>query len=230
MNPSSSKPTVDVDSYTETPEMHAQALQRARRDIAATNVPEINLAKEEIVSIGLLQHPDGTTTEAEHTHAVVTFLSPAFGQQCPNGTLGFKIYGAYCSNEAALAAAAQIRDYHTELYGKPIFGIIVVEMGKVTPFPVTREQLNSIMTNKQASDEALNEMISNYRTEQRKAQIMFDTRKDTLVKSAKEFTALERARQLREAAAAAESSAPETESPANSSSTASAGAGGTADL
>lgn len=219
---SSSKPTIDVDSYEETPEMHAQALQKARRDIAATNVAEINLAKEEIVSIGLLQNPDGTTTEAEHTHAVVTFLSPAFGQQCPNGTLGFKIYGAYCSNEAALAAATQIRDYHTELYGKPIFGIIVVEMGKVTPFPVTREQLNSVMTNKQASDEALNEMISNYRTEQRKAQIMFDNRKDALVKSAKEHTALERARQLREAAAAAAQAAEVEEHVAS----AGAGAGG----
>ncbi len=226
---------ITVDNFEETPEMQAEALAQARREIGPTNVAEINLAKEEIVSIGLLQNPDGTTTEAEHTHAVVTFLSPAFGQQLSaDGTPGFKIYGAYCSNEAALAAAAQIRDYHTELYGKPIFGIIVVEMGKITPFPMTREQLNKIMTNKEASDEALNEMISNYRTEQKKAQILFEKRKDTLVKSAKEFTALERARQLREAAAAAESSTPGTESPAtaaesSSSTVASAGAGG-ADL
>ncbi len=219
---------ITVDNFEETPEMQAEALAQARREIGPTNVSEINLAKEEVVSIGILHNPDGTTTEAEHTHAVVTFLSPAFGQQISaDGMPGFKIYGAYCSNEAALAAAAQIRDYHTELYGKPIFGIIVVEIGKITPFPMTREQLNKVMTNKEASDEALNEMISNYRTEQKKAQILFDKRKDTLVKSAKEFTALERARQLREAAAAAaESSSPETESLANSS----AGAGGASDL
>jgi hypothetical protein len=225
---------ITVDNFEETPEMQAEALTQARREIGPTNVPEINLAKEEVVSIGLLNNPDGTTTEAEHTHAVVTFLSPAFGQQlAADGTPGFKIYGAYCSNEAALAAAAQIRDYHTELYGKPIFGIIVVEIGKITPFPMTREQLNKVMTNKEASDEALNEMISNYRTEQKKAQILFDKRKDTLVKSAKEFTALERARQLREAAVAAESSSPETErapsevetSSSSTTTVASAGAG-----
>lgn len=216
---------ITIDNFEETPEMHADALAEARREIGPTNVSEINLAKEEVVSIGLLHNPDGTTTEAEHTHAVVTFLSPAFGQQLSaDGTPGFKIYGAYCSNDSALAAAAQIRDYHTELYGKPIFGIIVVEIGKITPFPMTREQLNKIMTNKEASDEALNEMISNYRTEQKKAQIMFDKRKDTLVKSAKEFTALERARQLREAATAAQAEAPEN------STTASAGAGGASDL
>lgn len=210
---------VTVDNFEETPEMQAEALAQARREIGPTNVSEINLAKEEVVSTGLLQNADGTTTEAEHTHAVVTFLSPAFGQQLSaDGTPGFKIYGAYCSNESALAAAAQIRDYHTELYGKPIFGIIVVEIGKITPFPMTREQLNKVMTNKEASDEALNEMIANYRAEQKKAQILFDKRKDTLVKSAREFTALERARQLREAAAA-ESSTPEDV-------VASAGAGG----
>jgi hypothetical protein len=73
------------------------------------------------------------------------------------------------------------------------------------------------MSNKQASDESLNEMISNYRVEQQKAQILFDDRKNSLVNSAKEYvnsqkelTALERARQLRaeaaEAAEAAESS------------------------
>lgn len=224
---SSFQPSVTVDSYEETEQMRAEAVLQARRDISATNVAEINLSKEEIVSIGLQRNADGSTSEAEHTHAVVTFLSPAFGQQCPNGTLGFKIYGAYCSNEEALDAATQIRDYHSELYGKPIFGIIVVEMGKVTPFPVTRDQLNSVMTNKQASDEALNEMISNYRTEQRKAQIMFDNRKNALVKSATEFTALERARQLRESAAAAASSestiAPTADE--SSSETGSAGAG-----
>lgn len=213
-----SKPAVTVDNFEETPEMQAEALTQARREIGPTNVPEINLAKEEVVSFGLLQNADGTTTEAEHTHAVVTFLSPAFGQQLSaDGTPGFKIYGAYCSNDSALAAAAQIRDYHAELYGKPIFGIIVIEIGKVTPFPLTREQLNKVMTNKEASDEALNDMISNYRAEQKKAQILFDRRKDTLVKSAREFTALERARQLR-ADAAAESSTPED--------AASAGAGG----
>ncbi len=224
---SANQPAVTVDSYVETDEMRADALAQARREIAATNVPEINLSKEEVVSIGIQRHADGTTSEAEHTHAVVTFLTPAFGQQCPNGTYGFKIYGAYCTNEEAVAAATQIRDYHTELYGKPIFGVIVIEIGKVTPFPVTREQLNQVMTNKQASDEALNDMISNYRAEQRKAQILFDNRKDTLVKSAKE-SALERARQLREAAAAP-SSPDATESVANASSSdgsASAGAGG----
>lgn len=203
-----STPVVTVDNFEETPEMQAEALTQARREIGPTNVSEINLAKEEVVSIGLLQNPDGSTTEAEHTHAVVTFLSPAFGQQLSaDGTPGFKIYGAYCSNESALAAAAQIRDYHAELYGKPIFGIIVIEIGKVTPFPLTREQLNKVMTNKEASDEALNDMISNYRAEQKKAQILFDRRKDTLVKSARDFTALERARQLREAAAVVEESA-----------------------
>lgn len=220
---------VTVDNFEETPEMQAEALAQARREIGPTNVLEINLAKEEVVSIGLLQNPDGSTTEAEHTHAVVTFLSPAFGQQLSaDGTPGFKIYGAYCSNDSALAAAAQIRDYHTELYGKPIFGIIVVEIGKITPFPMTREQLNKVMTNKEASDEALNEMIANYRAEQKKAQILFDKRKDTLVKSAREFTALERARQLREAAAAAapESSETDSLSTAVESSSASAGAGG----
>jgi hypothetical protein len=222
------QPSVTVDSYIETDEMRAEALSQARRDISATNVPEINLAKEEIVSIGLMRNADGTTTEAEHTHAVVTFLTPAFGQQCPNGSYGFKIYGAYCSNEEAVAAATQIRDYHTELYGKPIFGILVIEMGKVTPFPVTRDQLNQVMTNKQASDEALNEMISNYRTEQRKAQILFDERKNTLVKSAKEFSALERARQLR-AAADAESSSP-SDSSATENVSSSAGAGGAGNL
>lgn len=201
---SSQQPSVTVDSYHETEEMRVDAQEQARREIAATNVPEINLAREEIVSIGLQRNVDGSTSEAEHTHAVVTFLTPAFGQQCPNGTYGFKIYGAYCTNDEAVAAATQIRDYHTELYGKPIFGILVVEMGKVTPFPVTREQLNQVMTNKQASDEALNDMISNYRTEQRKAQILFDDRKNTLVKSAKEYSALERARQLRAAADAAD--------------------------
>lgn len=203
-----STPVVTVDNFEETPEMQAEALTQARREIGPTNVSEINLAKEEVVSIGLLQNADGSTTEAEHTHAVVTFLSPAFGQQLSaDGTPGFKIYGAYCSNESALAAAAQIRDYHAELYGKPIFGIIVIEIGKVTPFPLTREQLNKVMTNKEASDEALNDMISNYRAEQKKAQILFDRRKDTLVKSARDFTALERARQLREAAAVVEESA-----------------------
>jgi len=223
------QPSVTVDSYVETEEMRAEAHARAMRDIAATNVPEINLAKEEVVSIGIQRNPDGTTSEAEHTHAVVTFLTPAFGQQCPNGTYGFKIYGAYCSNEEAVAAATQIRDYHTELYGKPIFGILVIEMGKVTPFPITREQLNMVMTNKQASDEALNEMISNYRAEQRKAQILFDERKNTLVKSAKEFSALERARQLRAAAEASlsEPSAESTsESAPRSTEEGSAGAGG----
>lgn len=209
---SATQPAVTVDTYQETEEMRADAHARAVRDIAATNIPEINLAKEEIVSIGLMRNPDGTTSEAEHTHAVVTFLTPAFGQQCPNGTYGFKIYGAYCSNEEAVAAATQIRDYHTELYGKPIFGILVIEIGKVTPFPVTREQLNMVMTNKQASDEALNEMISNYRAEQRKAQILFDERKNTLVKSAKEFSALERARQLRAAAEASSTSSSEPSS------------------
>jgi hypothetical protein len=214
---------VTVDNFEETPEMQAEALAEARREIGPTNVLEINLAKEEVVSVGLLQNPDGTTTEAEHTHAVVTFLSPAFGQQLSaDGTPGFKIYGAYCSNESALAAAAQIRDYHTELYGKPIFGIIVVEIGKITPFPMTREQLNKVMTNKEASDEALNEMIANYRAEQKKAQILFDKRKDTLVKSAREFTALERARQLREAAAAAAVASESSETEV----VASAGAGG----
>ncbi len=222
---STQQPPVTVDTYVETEEMRADAHARAVRDIAATNIPEINLAKEEIVSIGLMRQPDGSTTEAEHTHAVVTFLTPAFGQQCPNGTYGFKIYGAYCSNEEAVAAATQIRDYHTELYGKPIFGILVIEIGKVTPFPVTREQLNFVMTNKQASDEALNEMISNYRAEQRKAQILFDERKNTLVKSAKEFSALERARQLR--AAAAESTTSSSESaPRSTEEEGSAGAGG----
>jgi hypothetical protein len=220
----STQPSVTVDSYEETEAMRVAAHAQARLDIAATNVAEINLAKEEIVSVGLRRNEDGTTSESEHTHAVVSFLSPAFGQQCPNGTLGFKIYGAYCSNEEALAAAAQIRDYHTELYGKPIFGIIVVEMGKVTPFPVTREQLNQVMTNKQASDEALNDMIANYRAEQRKAQILFDNRKNALVKSAKEFTALERARQLREAAAAAAAPAVTTDEPS-----AGAGAGSGSD-
>lgn len=203
------RPDVTLDSYIETEEMRANALERARRDVAATNVPEINLSKEEIVSIGLQRNPDGTVREAEHTHAVVTFLTPAFGQQCPNNTFGLKIYGAYCSNEEALEAAGKIRDYHTELYGKPIFGIIVVEMGKILPFPTTREQLNEVISNKQASDEALNEMISNYRIEQQKAQILFDDRKNALVNSAKDFvreqkelSALERARQLRAEAAA----------------------------
>jgi hypothetical protein len=214
---STNQPAVTVDSYQETEEMRTEALTQARREIAATNVPEINLSREEIVSIGIQRNADGTTSEAEHTHAVVTFLTPAFGQQCPDGTYGFKIYGAYCTNEEAVAAATQIRDYHTELYGKPIFGILVIEIGKVTPFPVTRDQLNLVMTNKQASDEALNDMISNYRAEQRKAQILFDNRKNTLVKSAKE-SALERARQLRALAS--------TEPSAEESTEGSAGAGG----
>jgi len=214
---STNQPAVTVDSYQETEEMRTEALTQARREIAATNVPEINLSREEIVSIGIQRNADGTTSEAEHTHAVVTFLTPAFGQQCPDGTYGFKIYGAYCTNEEAVAAATQIRDYHTELYGKPIFGILVIEIGKVTPFPVTREQLNLVMTNKQASDEALNDMISNYRAEQRKAQILFDNRKNTLVKSAKE-SALERARQLRALAS--------TEPSVEESTEGSAGAGG----
>jgi hypothetical protein len=211
------RPDVTLDSYVETDGMRGAALERARREIASTNVPEINLSKEEVVSIGFQRNPDGTVREAEHTHAVVTFLTPAFGQQCPNNTFGLKIYGAYCSNEEALEAAGKIRDYHTELYGKPIFGIIVVEMGKILPFPTTREQLNEVMSNKQASDESLNEMISNYRIEQQKAQILFDDRKNALVNSQKEFvreqkelSALERARQLRaeaaEAAQAAEAS------------------------
>lgn len=223
------RPGVTLDTYVETDEMRTNALERARREISATNVPEINLSKEEIVSIGLQRNPDGTVREAEHTHAVVTFLTPAFGQQCPNNTFGLKIYGAYCSNEEALEAAGKIRDYHTELYGKPIFGIIVVEMGKILPFPTTREQLNEVISNKQASDEALNEMISNYRVEQQKAQILFDDRKNALVNSAKDFvreqkelSALERARQLRaEAAEAAEAEA----APSSSS----AGAGGSSD-
>lgn len=205
------RPDVTLDTYVETEDMRGAALERARRAIAATNVPEINLSKEEVTSIGLQRNSDGTVREAEHTHAVVTFLTPAFGQQCPNNTFGLKIYGAYCSNEEALEAAGKIRDYHTELYGKPIFGIIVVEMGKILPFPTTREQLNEVMHNKQASDESLNEMISNYRVEQQKAQILFDDRKNSLVNSAKDFvreqkelTALERARQLRADAAEVE--------------------------
>ncbi len=204
MSSFSSAPKVTIDNYAETDEMRQAAHDRATRELASTNIPDINLSKEEIVSIGIARNADGSTYEAEHTHAVVTFLTPAFGQQCPNGTYGLKIYGAYCSNDEALAAASKIRDYHTELYGKPIFAILVVDIGKILPFPTTKEELNKVFTNKQASDADLNQMISNYRIEQKKAQILFDDRKNAMVNSAKEavrankeLTALELARQIR---------------------------------
>ena len=78
-----------------------------------------------------------------------------------------------------------------------------MEMGKLATIPTTREELNRLWTNRVAADEHLNELVSNYRIEQEKSKILFDLRKDTLKASANEFSALERARQLREAEAKA---------------------------
>jgi hypothetical protein len=184
-------PKITSDNYVETPELIQEAEELARKQIRSTNVPEINLAQEELMSY----HP---VTELPLTHAIVSFLTPAFGHTCTGGTLGLKIYSCHTSEEDAMIFAKQLKEYHTELYGKPIYSILVMEMGKLVTIPTTRDELNRLWKDKQASDEHLNQMISDYRIQQEKSQILFDKRKETLIGSAKEFSALERARQLRE--------------------------------
>lgn len=194
-------PKITVDNYVETDEMRQQAEVQARKNIRATNVPEINLAEEELKSYGVYQDSDGTQQQGPLTHAVVSFLTPAFGHVCTGNTYGLKIYSAHCNEEDASNMAKRIRDYHIELYGKAIYAILVMEMGKLATIPTTKEELNRLWTNRIAADEHLNELVSNYRIEQEKSKILFDMRKDTLKASANEFSALERARQLREAEA-----------------------------
>ena len=192
-------PKITVDNYVETDEMRQQAEVQARKNIRATNIPEINLAEEELKSYGMYQDSDGSTHQGPLTHAVVSFLTPAFGHVCTGNTYGLKIYSAHCNEEDATNMAKKIRDYHVELYGRAIYAILVMEMGKLATIPTTREELNRLWPNRVAADEHLNELVSNYRIEQEKSKILFDMRKDTLIASAKEFSALERARQLREA-------------------------------
>jgi hypothetical protein len=197
-------PKITIDNYVETDELRQQAETQARKNISATNVPEINLAEEELKSYGVYTDSEGIQQQGELTHAVVSFLTPAFGHVCTGGAHGIKIYSAHCNESDAKNMAKRIRDYHVELYGKAIYAILVMEMGKLATIPTTKEELNRLWTNREAADEYLNELVSNYRIEQEKSKILFDTRKETLKNSAKEFSALERARQLREAAAESE--------------------------
>lgn len=189
---------VDITNYKETPEMVESAHIMAVKNVAPTNVPEINLAEEEIKSMGFVRAEDGTEERGPLTHAVVSFLTPAFGHVCTGGAYGLKIYSAHIHEEDAVLTAKRLKEYHTELYGRPIYAILVMEMGKLITIPHTKEDLNRLWKNRESSDELLNEMISNYRVEQEKGQILFNERKDTLVKSA-----LARARELRQAAATA---------------------------
>ena len=48
-------PKITVDNYVETEEMRQQAEVQARKNIRATNVPEINLSEEELKSYGVYQ-------------------------------------------------------------------------------------------------------------------------------------------------------------------------------
>ncbi len=187
-------PKITTDNYVETPEMIQEAEVLAREQIKVTNIPEINLSQEELVSYGI--NPE-TDSQEPLTHAVVSFLTPAFGHTCTGGTLGLKIYSAHTTEKDAVEFAGRLKEYHTELYGKPIYSILVMEMGKLVTIPTNRDELNRLWKDKQAADEHLNQMISDYRIQQQKSQILFDKRKETLMNSAKEFSALERARQLR---------------------------------
>jgi hypothetical protein len=205
-------PKITVDNYVETEEMRQQAEVQARKNIRATNVPEINLSEEELKSYGVYQDSEGSIQQGPLTHAVVSFLTPAFGHVCTGNTYGLKIYSAHCNESDATEMAKKIRDYHVELYGKAIYAILVMEMGKLVTIPSTKEELNRLWTNRTAADDYLNELISNYRIEQEKSKILFDIRKDTLKASANEFSALERARQLREASNAIEEVVEEADS------------------
>lgn len=213
-----SKPRVTVDNYVETPEMLQTFHERAVKNIRATNIPEINLAEEELFSEGIYTDELGNEHRGELKFAVVSFLTPAFGHVCTGGAYGMKIYSAHISQEAATKFAKKLSEYHKELYGYNIYSIMVMEMGKLVTIPQDRETLNRLWTNKEASDEYLNELISNYRIEQEKSNIRFEERKSTLINAAKEFSALEKARYLREQAAAAEAEGVEGVGAGNSNS------------
>jgi hypothetical protein len=195
------QPSVTVDNYVETPEMLQTFHDRAIRNIRATNIPEINLAEEELYSKGIYTDENGNEHRGELKFAVVSFLTPAFGHVCTGGAYGMKLYSAHVTQEEATRFAKKLSEYHKELYGYNIYSIMVMEMGKLITIPHDRETLNKLWTNKQQSDEYLNELISNYRIEQEKSNIRFEERKNTLINAAKEFSALEKAKYLREQAA-----------------------------
>jgi hypothetical protein len=207
---SSSTPEVTVDTYTESPEMHESARARAAANISSTNVPDINLSKEEITSFGMYKDEEGNEITGELEYAVLTFLTPAFGHVLTRGSFGFKIYSAHVTLEDAQRTAERLKEYHKELYGSAIYSILVVEMGKFCEIPTTREDLNRLIKDRRHDDESLNEMIKNYRIEQEKARVMFNDRKDTLVGAGKKFSAIEKARQLRAEAVDASSSTTST--------------------
>lgn len=197
----SQQPEVTFDTYTVTDEMKEAAKKKATKNIRATNVMDINLAEEELTSQGYFVDPtNGAEVKGELTHAVVTFLTPAFGQICDNGFYGLKIYSAHVNEENALQMANRLKSYHTELYGSPIYAILVMEMGKFVTIPHDKTSLQKLWSSKKESNEGLNELISNYRIEQEKGNILFNERKDTLIASAKKrnMSTLERARQLKE--------------------------------
>jgi len=189
---------ITIDNYIQSEELIAKAKKEAEEKIRSTNIPEINLSEEELKSYGTyVDESTGEVVRGELNYAVVSFLTPAFGHVITNGTYGLKIYSAHCTEEDAKNMAKKIRDYHVELYGKAIYAILVMEMGKLATIPTTKEELNRLWTNREAADEYLNELISNYRIEQEKSKILFDARKDTLINSAKRKSVLERAKQLR---------------------------------
>ena len=193
---------VTIDNYSHTEEVIIKATREAEEKIRSTNIPEINLSEEEIKSHGYyVDESSGQEIKGELTHAVVTFLTPAFGQQCPGNTYGLKIYSAHCNEEEAMRYARKLKEYHTELYGYPIYAIMVMEMSKFITIPTTKDELARLRKNREASDDHLNELIRNYRNEQEKSKILFDVRKDTLINSAKRMSVLERAKQLREESA-----------------------------
>ncbi len=205
------RPEVTVDTYVETPEMHASARARAEARIAPTNVPDINFAREEILSRGVYTDAEGNEITGDINFAVVTFLTPAFGHITSKGSFAFKIYSCHVTLEEAQKTAERIKAYHQELYGSAIYSILILETGKFCEIPTTRADLQRLVKDRRHDDQELHEMIKNYRIEQEKSTIMFNDRKDALVGAAKQFTTLEKARQLRAAADAAAAAAVPTE-------------------